>query len=103
MRIEKRVRRILKQEDDLFVGSQGVEGAGVTGIAPPGVAGAEMSKEPRTWILYIALGIELPPTIDDAEEAYAYVDDTLGLSEDLSQLPGYFNHGQHKPGDEPFQ
>lgn len=99
MRIEKRVRRILrKQEGDLLVGPQGVEG-----IQPPGLVDTEAPKEPRTWILYVSLGIELPPTIDDADEAYAYVDETLGLGKDLSQLPGYFNHGQHKPGDEPFQ
>ncbi len=103
-RIDKRVSEIFKQEEAVAVESIDIAPVGVT---PPGLLediGIEPAKprEPVFWNFYIALGMDLPPTINEPEEAEAYLMEALELGPILEELAGYIRHGMHKPPEMPY-
>jgi hypothetical protein len=99
-RIDKRIDRILKQPPGL-----GTPGAGAAPLVDPGLTPdveTVVPLEPKMWLIYPTIGIDLPPSIDTDEEAYKYVMEVLGLNEAIESLPGYVRHGEDKQATDPF-
>jgi len=101
-RIDKRINRILKQPPG--IGTPTPE-AVAPPLADPGIIPATeevVPLEPKMWLIYPTIGIDLPPSIDTDEEAYKYVMEVLGLNDAIESLPGYVRHGEDKQATDPF-